>query len=232
MLGDNVSSQQMLEYVRKDYDNVAQLYYKDFFHNSPFFTKSELLNFLNKLPKGGKILDAGCGPASDLYVCMYDKGYHPIGIDFSESMLNLAKDEFPTGEFYKCDMTQRLPFDDNYFDGIIASLSLIHIPKELVPQTLYYFRRVLKPQGKLLLVLLKGNKDIIMDEPYGNGMKIFYSYFTANTISLYLKAAGFEVTSIEERGVSNEVGEIDNILTVEASNIKELANPSNSDLTK
>ena len=232
MLGDNVSSQQMLEYVRKDYDSIAQLYYKDFFHNSPFFTKSELLNFLNKLPKGGKILDAGCGPASDLYVCMYDKGYHPIGIDFSESMLNLAKDEFPTGEFYKCDMTQRLPFNDNYFDGIIASLSLIHIPKELVPQTLYYFRRVLKPQGKLLLVLLKGNKDIIMDEPYGNGMKIFYSYFTANTISLYLKAAGFEVTSIEERGVSNEVGEIDNILTVEASNIKELANPSNSDLTK
>ena len=75
------------------------------------------INFLNKLPKGGNILDAGCGIGREnKYVT--EKGFEPIGIDFSENMISESRKKYPCGQFEIMDLS-KLTFKENSFDGII-----------------------------------------------------------------------------------------------------------------
>ena len=48
-----------------------------------------------------------------------------------------------------------IAFPDQTFDEILSNCSLIHIPTELIPQTLQGFKIILKPTDKLLLIVFR-----------------------------------------------------------------------------
>jgi SAM-dependent methyltransferase len=92
---------------------------------------------------GKKVLDVGCGPG--VFTARYAAaGAEVIGIDFSEQMIRVAKDQFPQIDFRVAD-AERLPFEDNTFDLIVG----VHIVHHLArPRVMFEsVCRVTKPEG-------------------------------------------------------------------------------------
>lgn len=120
-------------------------------------------------------------------------------------MIKEARERYPSVKIKKMDMTN-ITFPDQRFDGILSNCSLIHIPTELLSQTLQGFKRILKPTGKLLLIVLEGNGEEMVEEPYREGQDVYAytKYFTAEEISKLLNDNGFKVDEIERRKTESE----------------------------
>jgi SAM-dependent methyltransferase len=97
---------------------------------------------------GRRILDAGCG-AGPLFAALRDRGALVTGIDSSAGMLDLARRRLgPDAELRVADLAEPLPFADDAFDDVVASL-VLHYLEDWGP-TLAELRRVLSPGGRLI----------------------------------------------------------------------------------
>ena len=93
----------------KLYDKLSQVYDDYFSENA-----DHLDEFLALVPKGGKILDVGCGTGKDTGY-MASKGFEIIGVDLSEGMLAKAKAKYPDLDLRLEDM-RKLDFPKNNFE--------------------------------------------------------------------------------------------------------------------
>src|SRR5438128_12125656 len=78
-----------------------------------------------KVTAGMSVLDVACGPGY-LSATAKELGAIPIGIDFSEKMIAIAKEMFPGIPFVQGD-AQDLPFEDADFDRVLANFGLLHL---------------------------------------------------------------------------------------------------------
>lgn len=180
------------------YDEISTSYAAKF--NEP---SDNIDDFLKLIGKGGKILDAGCGPGGDVaYIA--SKGFDVVGIDLSEKMLEIAKRKNPRIYFQKADI-RKLNFKPNTFDGIIASFSLIHIPKKDVNKTVDIFYKLLKPRGVIYIGIQEGkSQEIFLAEPLKPDEKIFLNIISAKEINEILTKAGFVVLNEFSRPAENK----------------------------
>lgn len=196
-------------------DAIAKQYASDFYCDDVDNRYIDM--FLMRL-NGESILDAGCGVGED---CKYveQKGYKAVGIDFSEGMLDEAKSRYSAGNFKKMDMSN-IEYPDNTFDGIMCNYSLFHIPIEQLPQVLSEFKRVLKPNGQLLLILQEGAGEMMIEEPYIPGVMEYINYFSVDSISKLLKEHEFDISDFESEQTTSEFELGEAKLVVFASNKK------------
>ncbi|WP_326566232.1 class I SAM-dependent methyltransferase [Amycolatopsis rhabdoformis] len=98
---------------------------------------------------GRHILDAGCG-AGPLSALLLERGAVVTGIDSSAGMLEHARARLGSSvDLRVVDLADPLPFADDSFDDVVASL-VLHYLEDWGP-TLAEFRRVLRPGGRLLV---------------------------------------------------------------------------------
>lgn len=90
-----------------------------------FVERPWLDRFLLAVPKGGQILDLGCGAAEPIDRYLIDAGYQLTGVDNSARMLALAKTRFGRQRWIQQDM-RRLAVNHK-FHGILAWDSLFHL---------------------------------------------------------------------------------------------------------
>jgi SAM-dependent methyltransferase len=99
--------------------------------------------FLDLIPAGGRILDAGCGSGRDSKAFL-DRGYSVLSIDASSKMVSATTEL--TGQ-----QAVRLSLQDiksdSEFDGIWACASLLHVPFTELPDTFFRLARALRPSG-------------------------------------------------------------------------------------
>lgn len=112
-------------------------------------------SFLKMIPKGGKILDAGCGSGRDsLY--FKKKGYMVVAFDYSEALVKLASDLIGSSVLH-------MSFNDvafiEEFDGVWACASLLHVPKNEMEGAIAKLAKALKPDGILYVSFKYGNKE-------------------------------------------------------------------------
>ena len=156
----------------RTYDKYAEKYFQ--INNSIDEIKNLLEIFVENL-NGEKILDAGCGHGRDAKF-FSDLGYEVTGVDLSEKLLEIARKNAPKAEFYLMDM-RNLAFPSDYFDGIWACASFLHIPKKDSRKTLDEFYRVLKPNGLLYLSVKEGcGVGFVKSAQYGNEERYFVFY--------------------------------------------------------
>ena len=109
---------------------------------------------LPKVPKGGHILDAGCGSGRDsLY--FIKQGYRVSAFDASPGIVKEANRVLP---FQVQQMTfENLEYEPKSFDAIWACASLLHLlPKDL-PTVILRLQKTLKPDGLLYCSFKNGD---------------------------------------------------------------------------
>ena len=175
------------------YDKIAEPYANEFSKPSEYIDE-----FLTLLPKNAKILDAGCGIGVDASY-MSSKCFEIIGIDLSKEMLKLAKQKFHQINFRQEDIRE-LDFPPNSFDGILASCSLIHIPKKDFPALLKKFHQILKKDGAIYIALQGGkSEEIFIDEPFKPDEKLFLNIISFDEIKNLLVKNGFSIVKKYKR---------------------------------
>jgi 2-polyprenyl-3-methyl-5-hydroxy-6-metoxy-1,4-benzoquinol methylase len=140
--------------------------------------------FLQYIPPGGRILDAGCGPGRDLKF-FSDSGYGVVGIDNSSAMVEIAT-KFAAVPCYWMRME-----DIEYhttFEGVWCCAALLHVPKTNVPHTLRRFWSALKPNGALYIAVKKGTGEEFLADG-----RFFAAYEMDEFATIIRDAALFEL---------------------------------------
>ncbi len=191
--------------VQQSYDQVAEEYVSRIFHeleHKPL--DRELLDRFAKAVQGsGLVADIGCGPGH-VTRYLYERGVNVLGIDLSPHMVEQARRYNPGIEFRQGNMMS-LDVADESWAGIVAFYSIIHIPREKVISALQEFRRVLRPNGLLLLSFHQGEETVHLDEWWGKKVSIDFEFFQISEMEAYLNAAGFILEDSIERPPYEEV---------------------------
>ena len=159
-------------------------------HNQGRNLERYLVGFTRHVPRGGLVLDVGCGPGWDS-VAFMQRGFRAVALDLSRGMLDEAQ-KAGAQNLALADMRQ-LPITNYQCDGVWASASFLHVPRADADATLREFARVLKAGGVLCLSVKGGE-----GERFGNpldGLPRYFVYWTEDDLDARLHTAGFEIVS-------------------------------------
>lgn len=84
-----------------------------------------LERFMDRLPPGGRVLDAGCGSGWPVAATLLARGFHVTGVDAAPGLLDHARETLPDGEWREGDL-RTLDLGET-FDGLLAWNSLFHL---------------------------------------------------------------------------------------------------------
>jgi len=134
---------------------------------------------------GERILDVGCGTGDLTLAAKARTGSagQVSGIDAAPEMIAVAQRKAARTQAevdFRVGVIERLPYPDASFDVVLSSLMMHHLPADLKPIALAEIRRVLKPNGRLVVVDFKG----LLEQ---------------QRVAALVKAAGF--TRVETRGM-------------------------------
>ena len=115
------------------------------------------------------------------------------------SMVKQAALLHPDINFTQGDMLRLDRVSDAYFGGVAAFYSVIHIPRPDVVAALAEIRRVLRPNGVLLLTHHIGNEIVHRDEFLGKEVSMDFIFFETDEMKRYLRQAGFTLDEVIER---------------------------------
>ncbi len=181
----------------------------------------DIRGLLDEIKKGDKVLDSGCANAR-MCPIIEEKGAQYFGIDKSSSLIDIAKNFCPRGDFSTGDALD-MSYKDGFFDKVYSISVMHHIPsRELRIKYLKEIQRVLKKDGKIyfrvwdimqdkwklilkyILLRLIGKSELDFFDIYipwkdGGGNMIAKRYihcFRKNELKELFKEAGFEVTDV------------------------------------
>lgn len=174
--------------TKESYEATA----KEFMHNVADLAPMESIQkFINFLPAEAKIIDIGCGSGRDAKI-FTENGLSVLGIDFSQNLINIAKNNAPSAEFQIMDI-ETMTFTPSLFDGAWAGCALSHISKKILPSVLQNIHSLLKANGYFYLTVKKGvGEGLEEDLRYGNFEK-FWSFFEEDELANYVRSANFKI---------------------------------------
>jgi SAM-dependent methyltransferase len=198
-MGDPSNMEQPTTQLQTGYDPVAEEYAEKFFHelqHKPF--DRELLDRFSEGVCGtGPVCDLGCGPGQ-IARYLHERRVDAFGLDLSLAMIEVAQRLNPGIHFEQGDM-QALRAEEGTWGGIAAFYSIIHIPRESVVRTLRELRRVLRPDGLVLLAFHIGQEVIHLDEWLDKPVSLDFFLFSLTEMEGYLREAGFAIEEVLER---------------------------------
>lgn len=101
------------------------------------------------LPRGGTILDLGCGSGMPIAQALVDDGFAVAGIDASKTLADAFRMRFPHA-LVACEAAEQSRFFDRQFDGVIAIGLLFLLPEEAQRTLLGRVTGALKSGGHFL----------------------------------------------------------------------------------
>jgi SAM-dependent methyltransferase len=181
------------EATRAGYDAIAAAYAEHFRHElaeSPL--DRAVLGAFAELVEGD-VLEVGSGPGG-VTAYLHGLGLRIRGVDLSPAMVELARREHPGIGFAVGDMAA-LDVADAALGGLVAWYSLIHVPAPELAAVLAEFRRVLAPDGRLLLAFQVGDDVSHHDEAFGHRVDLDFRRLQPDDVAVLLADAGFDVTA-------------------------------------
>lgn len=133
------------EINKNSYNNISNKW-NDYCQNRKINTC--IKEFEEKLRSCSYILDVGCGCGYPIDSYLSQKGHIVTGIDISNNMLSLAKQNIPNVSFFECDFLEYA--SDILFDAIIAFDSIWHIEENKQCDIYKQISKLLKTGGYCL----------------------------------------------------------------------------------
>lgn len=162
-----------------------------------------LLFLANKLKKGQKVLNIGVGNGK-LEEISAKSGVDIYALDPSEKAIDNVRNKLNISEKAKVGYSQNIPFKGDFFDTVIMSEVLEHLPSDVLEKTILDVKRVLKKGGRFLITVpyrevLSSNVAICP-----SCESIFHRWgheqsFTRESLQSVLEQGGFEVRNNEIR---------------------------------
>ena len=197
-----------------NYDEIpAGYYHRAMLEGKPvqrFWHREKFRELARRIGPEDRVLDVGCGPGSFLHILAEEKpGIQGLGVDIASRQIDYAREFFgrslPSSriEFRTLDATGfELPFESGTFDVVTSVEVIEHIHPFLAAQCLREARRVLKPDGRLLVTtpnyrsfwpliewLMERMSPVKYHEQH-------ISQFTPNAFVKFLELCGFEITDL------------------------------------
>jgi ubiquinone/menaquinone biosynthesis C-methylase UbiE len=155
-------------------------------HHWWYRSRERFLNvLLGRLPTGGTVLDAGCGPGSMLHY--FGRYGEVVGVDRYFPALEMCRSHF-AGPLVQGECGS-LPFADGSFTLVAACEVLYHRTVGDVAGTVRELARVVKPGGSLLLVDSAFTGCTSSHDAAAHGAR----RFTRGELTALMEAAGLEV---------------------------------------
>lgn len=173
--------------VKRGYEKVADDYASK---RNQFESIKYLEMFIPLVEKGKTILDIGCGAGRPVDEFLVRHGYAVNGVDISERMIELAKQNVPQGFFEVKDMT-KLKEGEYCVDGIVSFYAIFHTPRQQHQKLLSTFASFMPKGGALLITM--GAEEWEGTENDFHGSKMFWSHYGAEKNKEMLEKAGFEI---------------------------------------
>ena len=136
-----------------DYDGFAAAYavQNEGSLFNAYYERPEMIRLAGDVA-GLQVLDAGCG-SGPLAEVLRAKGADVSGFDLSPAMVELARERLGReADLRVADLSAPLPYPDDRFDLVVASLSLHYV--EDWASALAELRRVLTPGGRLTVSII------------------------------------------------------------------------------
>lgn len=230
------TAEQLIKLNQDLYNKVAE----DFSNTRKEIWEQEIIDFVKNIQRNSTVLDLGCGNAR-LYQILSNKSINYLGIDSSNSLINLDKKNYPEAKF-KVGDGLKIKYK-NKFDYIISIAVLHHVPsEELQIKFLTNCKKALKKDGILFLSVWNrwqakykkyfldkktfddmNKADILV--PWKGGKSRFVHAFKINELKTLAKKAGFKKTVCfaSAKGKQTDLNK--------ALNIYLIASPSSSSAT-
>jgi len=176
------------------YNARAQIYVDMVSRTTP---DQDLQNFINAIPKEGRVLDLGCGPGNSAKM-MQDTGLRVDATDASSEMVKMAKEKFGVNAKLRT-------FDDlniqNHYDGIWANFSLLHAEKTDMPRHLKAIQAALKPNGHFHIGMKLGTG------AQRDDLERLYTYYEEKELCDLLTQAGFTILATRQGNIEGTAGD-------------------------
>ena len=166
--------------------------------------------FMASLPKGGKVLDLGCGTGIPIGKRLQKAGFRVVGVDYADEMVKEFQKNLPGSLVLRILMTD-IGWEEE-FDGIISSFSLLCLPPQEFIQMPNKIMHALKKGGYFLLFLNEG------DSKSGGvykvqGQKMYTTGVSEKEIRDDFETNNFKIIKLEkETVVSKEYGKENTML--------------------
>lgn len=146
---------------------------------------------LARLQPGEAVLDVGCGTGTLALIAKERVGKtgRACGVDPSASLLAGARRKAARARLaldFQSGGIEQIPFPDQSFDVVLSTFMLHHVPDDLKRQGLIEITRVLKPEGRLLVVDFKHPGEHRAEHGQSGAEKI-----DLHNLAAYLKEVGF-----------------------------------------
>ena len=158
-----------------------------------------LAAFIQAVPRGGKVLDLGCGPGMSS-AFMRDAGLRPDPVDASPEMIEIARDTHGLD-------ARVATFDDlkevDVYDGVWANFSLLHAPRADLPHHLTAIAQSMTPGGHFHIGMKTGTGE------RRDALGRRYTFVEVPELRGLLNAVGIEVLTEKEGSEPGLAGTVD-----------------------
>jgi ubiquinone/menaquinone biosynthesis C-methylase UbiE len=162
--------------------------------------RSLLIAFVELIRGGpaGAIADIGCGPGR-VAAFLARHGLDVVGVDVSSEMLAFARNAHPHIRFELGELAA-LPIETAVLSGAVCWYSIICTPPDQLGQAFDELRRVLIPEGYVLLGFQSGSGEP-RHRPQAHGTEFPLTYYlhSVQTVATELEQAQFTIHTTVER---------------------------------
>ncbi len=185
------------------YNEKASDYADKFSRTKP---DRDLRSFIASIPKGGLVLDLGCGPGNSAAM-MHAAGLVAEAMDASAQMVELARAKYGLN-------VKQATFDDlsatARYDGIWANFSLLHAEKSDMARHLSTIHTALKPGGHFHIGMKLGTGEKRDD------MDRMYTYYEEAELKDMIQTAGFTLCDSRKDAMTGLAGPVEPFIIITA----------------
>ena len=151
-----------------------------------------------------RVADVGCGPGR-VAAFMAERGLDVVGVDVSQAMLAVARTAHPYIRFEEGQL-DALPIESGVLAGAVCWYSIIYTPPDRLAEAFGELKRVLMPEGYLLLAFQAEGEPVHRADAQGTHLPLTSYRHSVQEVAACLEGTGFKVysTVLREPELQNE----------------------------
>lgn len=174
----SMTEKEIIDQIKAAYNGIAKLY-QDAYAEADEYDLKYVEQFSNRLP-GRRVIDLGCGTGT-IAAYLTQRGFEVLGIDYSENMLRIARNNYPEMQFQNMNILD-ISFDFGKFDGIILSYVANHFSHEMLDTLKPILDNLLSKQGIIFVAAHVGDEEMVVTDPLDENIQLYYHFLSVKEL--------------------------------------------------